>query len=296
MVVPHRKPKQADLFSLSTLVARTGVPASTIHYYRRARLLPPPRKMGSNRFLYDQRHVDALRAIRLLRERRRVPLDQIGELLPELLTEHGEAFRSEMWAEVAGGQLPGVVTVSRRLVDAAIELFRLHGYAEVTVSQIADLAGVAKGSVYRHFDSKDALFTAAVQTIVIDVVAEFEAAVERHHPNREKAAAIFGDLVEPGMPVLLELGARAAQGDAASLQLALWMLRTLAETAGRAAAQSPSPSPSKVPKKSTTDVIAAGLGVIGAAFAGILQSALTDEADETDHGDEADEADDEPNA
>jgi AcrR family transcriptional regulator len=257
MVVPHREPNQADLLPLSVLIARTGVPASTIHYYRRVGLLPPAERTGPNRFMYDQRHVDALRAIRLLRERRRVPLNQIGELLPGLLAEYGEAFRSEMWADVAGGQLPGVVTVSRRLVDAAIELFRRNGYAAVTVSQIADLAGVAKGSVYRHFDSKDALFTAAVQAIVADVVAEFDAAVDPHDDNREKAATIFADLIEPGMPVLLELGARAARGDQASLELALWTLRTLAEAAGR---QSP-------------DATGAGLGVIGAAFAAILQAA-----------------------
>jgi AcrR family transcriptional regulator len=204
-----------------------------------------------------------------------VPLDRIGDLLPNLLAEHGDAFRSEMWAEVAGGQLPGVVTVSRRLVDAAIELFRNHGYAEVTVSQIADLAGVAKGSVYRHFDSKDALFTAAVQTIVADVAAEFEAAMNeaggQRAPgrDREKAAAIFADIIDPGMPLLLELGARAAQGDQASLRLALWMLRTLAETVGRQAQH----------EKEPTDALTAGLGVIGLAFAGIIRAAI--EAAET---------------
>jgi AcrR family transcriptional regulator len=275
MVVPHPEPRQADLFSLAVLIERTGVPASSIHYYRRAGLLPVPKRIGGNRFVYDQRHVDALRAIRLLRERLGVPLDRIGDLLPSLLAEHGDAFRSEMWAEVAGGQLPGVVTVSRRLVDAAIELFRNHGYADVTVSQIADLAGVAKGSVYRHFDSKDALFTAAVQTIVADVAAEFEAAMNeaggQRAPgrDREKAAAIFADIIDPGMPLLLELGARAAQGDQASLRLALWMLRTLAETVGRQAQH----------EKEPTDALTAGLGVIGLAFAGIIRAAI--EAAET---------------
>jgi AcrR family transcriptional regulator len=271
MVLPHSEPKQADLFSLGTLIAQTGVPASTIHYYRRAGLLPPPRQMGANHFIYDQRHVDALRAIRLLRERRGVPLDRIAELLPSLLAEHGDAFHSEMWAEVAGGQLPGVVTVSRRLVDAAIELFRNDGYAEVTVSQIADLAGVAKGSVYRHFDSKDALFTAAIRTIVAEVATEFEAAMNEAgehgslQPDRGKAAAIFADVIDPSMPILLELGARAAQGDQASLQLALWTLRMLAETAGRGQAQH---------SREPADAIAAGLGVIGTAFAGIIQAAI----------------------
>src|ERR1700737_2810577 len=64
-------------FPLATLVERTGVPASTIHHYRRAGLLPEPEKAGGTRLIYDDRHVKAVCGIRLLREQRAVPLKEI---------------------------------------------------------------------------------------------------------------------------------------------------------------------------------------------------------------------------
>src|ERR1700737_3236727 len=86
-------------FPLSTLVERTGVPASTIHHYRRSGLLPEPRKDAGNRLVYDERHVKAVRGIRLLREQRSVPLKDIGAALPALLAEQGDALAAGRKAE-----------------------------------------------------------------------------------------------------------------------------------------------------------------------------------------------------
>ena len=49
----------------------------------------------------------------------------------------------------------------RTLVEATIPLLHEHGKA-VTTKQIADAAGVAEGTLFRVFDSKDDLVTAAV--------------------------------------------------------------------------------------------------------------------------------------
>ena len=48
------------------------------------------------------------------------------------------------------------------LVDATVPLLLEHGRA-VTTKQIADAAGVAEGTIFRVFDSKDDLITAAVE-------------------------------------------------------------------------------------------------------------------------------------
>ncbi|PKP97746.1 MAG: TetR family transcriptional regulator [Alphaproteobacteria bacterium HGW-Alphaproteobacteria-15] len=50
----------------------------------------------------------------------------------------------------------------RKLLDAAAEEFGEKGFHEASVSSITRRAGVALGSFYTYFDSKDALFRALV--------------------------------------------------------------------------------------------------------------------------------------
>ena len=46
---------------------------------------------------------------------------------------------------------------ARRIFEAAITLFTTQSYVATTVEQIARAAGVAKGTFFTHFASKDAL-------------------------------------------------------------------------------------------------------------------------------------------
>lgn len=48
----------------------------------------------------------------------------------------------------------------QRILDTAADLFIQYGYDKTTVSDIAREAGVSKGVIYLHFDSKDALLEA----------------------------------------------------------------------------------------------------------------------------------------
>lgn len=47
-----------------------------------------------------------------------------------------------------------------RILDAAAQLIAHFGYDKTTVSDIAREAGISKGAVYLHFESKEALFEA----------------------------------------------------------------------------------------------------------------------------------------
>ncbi|MGM0500885.1 MAG: TetR/AcrR family transcriptional regulator [Bacillota bacterium] len=49
-----------------------------------------------------------------------------------------------------------------KVIEAAIKLFSEQGYHKTAVSEIADKAGVAKGTVYWHFESKEQLFWGVV--------------------------------------------------------------------------------------------------------------------------------------
>jgi AcrR family transcriptional regulator len=50
-----------------------------------------------------------------------------------------------------------VVPIPEKLMHASVELFAEHGYAQTSVQQIVDAAGVTKGALYHYFKSKDDL-------------------------------------------------------------------------------------------------------------------------------------------
>lgn len=52
---------------------------------------------------------------------------------------------------------PAVDLTHQRLSRAALELFSSRGYHDTTTAQIAKKAGVAEGTIYRHFPSKQQL-------------------------------------------------------------------------------------------------------------------------------------------
>ncbi len=52
---------------------------------------------------------------------------------------------------------------SRAIVDAAYDLIVEQGYAATSMRQIADKAGLALGSIYNHFGSKEEVFVAIIQ-------------------------------------------------------------------------------------------------------------------------------------
>ena len=54
-------------------------------------------------------------------------------------------------------------TTRDRLLEAARDLFTTVGYHATTTPLLAKRAGVAEGTIYRHFPSKQALLNAAYQ-------------------------------------------------------------------------------------------------------------------------------------
>jgi AcrR family transcriptional regulator len=95
--------------------------------------------------------------------------------LPYRSTERTEARRAE-----ARG----------RIVRAARELIAEGGYVAAQVAAVADRAGVAVGSVYRHFPSKSDLFAEVFREASQHEVDAMRAAMERiHGPAPERIAA-----------------------------------------------------------------------------------------------------------
>src|SRR4026207_753852 len=52
----------------------------------------------------------------------------------------------------------------QRILDAAYALFRRKGYTRVSMDEIAAATAVTKRTLYYHFESKDALLAAVLET------------------------------------------------------------------------------------------------------------------------------------
>lgn len=203
-------------FTISELVEQTGVPATSIHHYVHLGLLPAPERAASNRFLYDERHVHAVRLVRLLREQHQLSLETVAEILPELLARTDDAVRPGTLERLIAEHDPAH-GARVALLDAARKQFGMRGYGDVNVAELCEAAGIAKGSFYRHFSSKDELFVAAVASATADVRAGFRDRVARlqrigaGHLDQHGMAVTLGELLAAELPLLLELVTRALQ-------------------------------------------------------------------------------------
>jgi AcrR family transcriptional regulator len=216
--------------TVSQLAERTGVGVPSIHHYRRLGLLPAPRPVAPNRFLYDERHVEALRVIRILRERRGLSLAAIGQVLPELLRGQGQGPAEQPgWDELLEEGQSEQDEVRRRLLGAARVAFGARGYDAVNVEELCQEAGIAKGSFYRYFPSKDAVFVAAVASVP-EVVGQRLRAVSPGFGGAPDA--VLRSALAPAVPLLLEAALRGGP-DGSAGAAARHAVLGLAEVAGQ---------------------------------------------------------------
>jgi len=212
-----------DRFSMSELVARTGVSPATVRHYLSLELLPPPHRVAANRFLYDRRHEQALRIIRSLRERHQLSLPEIRQMLPSLAKMPAEqAFRPEMWDEVMKSHagMGSRREPSARLLQAGMAAFARHGFAEVRIDDLCQSAKLAKGSFYRHYSSKEDLFFAAAQAAASEAGRAFAESARigdgrgeglGEGLDEDEAAVVLTQALTRHLPLILGLLALAAQ-------------------------------------------------------------------------------------
>ncbi len=62
----------------------------------------------------------------------------------------------------------------REILSAALEEFFQEGFAATRLDAIAERAGVAKGTIYLYFDSKETLFEEAVRSAILPVLQRIE--------------------------------------------------------------------------------------------------------------------------
>jgi AcrR family transcriptional regulator len=85
-----------------------------------------------------------------------------------------------------------------RILDAAMRVFRRHGFRRSSIEQAADEAGLTRQALYHHFPSKEALFRAGLERLYEKALAAETAAAKA----AEDAGASLADIL------IAEIGAR----------------------------------------------------------------------------------------
>jgi AcrR family transcriptional regulator len=60
-----------------------------------------------------------------------------------------------------------------KLLDASAELLTERGYSRLSTAAVAERAGVAHGTLFKHFPTKSALMAATTERVLGDVIGEF---------------------------------------------------------------------------------------------------------------------------
>src|SRR5215213_7069237 len=87
-----------------------------------------------------------------------------------------------------------------RILDAAMTVFRRHGFRRSSIEQAAEAAGLTRQALYHHFKSKEALFRAVIEHVHESAVAAETAAVTA----AEKAGRGLADILIAGLTARLK--------------------------------------------------------------------------------------------
>jgi AcrR family transcriptional regulator len=86
-----------------------------------------------------------------------------------------------------------------RILDAAMTVFRRHGFRRSSIEQAAEAAGLTRQALYHHFKSKEALFRAVIVRVHEDAMAAEVAATNA----AEKAGGGLADILVAGVSARL---------------------------------------------------------------------------------------------
>lgn len=84
----------------------------------------------------------------------------------------------------------------KSILDAATELFAQKGYHDVTMEEIAAAVGVAKGTVYLYFSSKDELYWGILERGLHELFQGLEEKAQRSISPEEKLRGILARILE----------------------------------------------------------------------------------------------------
>src|SRR5437016_13751859 len=89
-------------------------------------------------------------------------------------------------SETSARSANGASDKHQRILDAAVEVIAEKGFFHSRVSEIADRAGVADGTIYLYFKNKDELLMAAIDSAFHGFIGRARAELNKVADPREK--------------------------------------------------------------------------------------------------------------
>jgi AcrR family transcriptional regulator len=81
--------------------------------------------------------------------------------------------------------------IQEQLLQAAKQLFQLHGFRRVTIDDIAKAIGKARSSLYYYYKTKEEILDAVIAAEISELMTAIAAAVSRVQSTEEKIEAFF---------------------------------------------------------------------------------------------------------
>jgi AcrR family transcriptional regulator len=102
-----------------------------------------------------------------------------------------------------------------QIINSAIKLFSAHGFTAASVDMICKDAGVSKGAFYHHFESKQALFIALLDSWLRTIDQSIEASQDKTVPEMflqiAEAYPYIIKTASQGLPMFLEFWLQASR-------------------------------------------------------------------------------------
>lgn len=188
------------LLRIGELSRRTGISTSAINYYVREGLLPPPLKTAPNMAYYDPGYVDMVNSIKILQREKGLSLNEIKDLLEQGQVLWPEGFPPEDFSGVAGTAGGSKRALDRRkhIMSVAARVFAEKGYYATTIADLAQAAGIAKGTIYWYFNNKRTIMLAILEDMSTEITGTF-GKILRDAPDGLEALL---QCVEPALELL----------------------------------------------------------------------------------------------
>ncbi|GAB3646452.1 MerR family transcriptional regulator [Glycomyces tarimensis] len=204
---------------IGELADRTGVPAATIKFYLRERLLPPGVHGEHNTVDYGQIHVHRLLLIRALSETAGLSVAQIGEVLT-VLSRHPESAFQALGAALAATHREPKFSMANAEATAEAEravdrLLDEYGWAEVAPPNYRDalvtamtayfrLGNPGPDEVLRHFADAAAQLASADMEAIAEAARDGGVDVEQ-----AVVTTIFGETIFSSLRRIAHVAASA---------------------------------------------------------------------------------------